>query len=204
MVRKQTEHMVISSQLSLFRKVSALASGLFLGLFFIIFGATSASAHTDLVSSNPSAGSTILSTETPDTISLTFSEPPLLEGSAIVVANEDGSQATTLDATLEGATLSVPWPTDLKAGKATVTWRIAADDGHVLTDEFSFTVEQVIDVVGETSPTTVPVVIASAPTSESNEANEAADAGMTVLWGLFTFLVTIGVGMWIRKRKESK
>jgi hypothetical protein len=40
--------------------------------------------------------------------------------------------------TLAGATLSIPWPTDLTPGEVLVTWRATADDGHVLSNEFSF------------------------------------------------------------------
>lgn len=158
-------------------------------------------AHTDLISSNPAAGATIQSDQIPESLSLTFSEPPLLEGSAIVLANEDGSPVTTAPAALEGATLSIPWPTDIKPGTVTVTWRIAADDGHVLTDEFTFTFAQLVDTVGDATPTAVPTVIAPAPTSD--DATDSRDAGLTVLWALSTFFVTVGIGMWIRKRKNQ-
>lgn len=169
------------------------------GALVISLGAASASnAHTDLVSSNPAAGSSISSTQVPSEISLTFSEPPLLEGSAIVVTNEDGTTTTPATPTLNGATLSIAWPTDLKAGKATVTWRVAADDGHVLSDKFSFTFEQVIDTVGDVSPSAVPTIISPAPASD-----DSSSSSNTLLWAISTAIVTAGVAVWIRKRKAQ-
>lgn len=187
--------MIIGSRLAVIR-----AFGTFLGALAItVTFAGAGIAHTDLVSSNPAAGETISSTDVPDSIALTFSEPPLLEGSAIVLANEDGSPVTAEDVALEGSTLSIPWPTDIKSGLVTVTWRIAADDGHVLSDKFTFTFAQVIDTVGESSPSAVPTVIAPAPTSDDSKSSSN-----TVLWAISTAIVTAGVAVWIRKRKTQR
>jgi methionine-rich copper-binding protein CopC len=97
---------------------------------------SSATAHTDLVGSSPVADSDVNAAQ--EFISITFAEPMLMEGAAIVVVDSTG---TTLDSpapTQEGATLSIPWPAGLTPGNVTVQWRATGADGHVLSDEFSF------------------------------------------------------------------
>jgi methionine-rich copper-binding protein CopC len=95
-----------------------------------------ASAHTDLVSTSPAADSDVLAAQ--DTISLTFSEPPLVDGAAIVVMNSSGDILDSPAPSLEGASLSIPWPADLTTGKTTIQWRATAQDGHVESGEFVF------------------------------------------------------------------
>ncbi len=110
---------------------SILLAGL--GLFAPI---SSASAHTDLISTSPAADSDVNTSQ--ESISLTFAEPPLVDGAAIVVMNSSGDILDSPAPALEGASLSIPWPADLTPGKVTIQWRATADDGHVLSDEFVF------------------------------------------------------------------
>jgi len=110
---------------------SILLAGL--GLFAPI---SSASAHTDLVSTSPTADSDVNASQ--ESISITFSEPPLVDGAAIVVMNSSGDILDSPAPALEGASLSIPWPADLTPGKVTIQWRATADDGHVLSEEFVF------------------------------------------------------------------
>jgi methionine-rich copper-binding protein CopC len=104
-----------------------------LGLFAPI---SSASAHTDLVSTSPAADSDVNASQ--ESISLTFAEPMLLDGAAIVVVDSTGATLDSPAPTQDGASLSIPWPADLNPGKVTVQWRATAADGHVLSDEFVF------------------------------------------------------------------
>ena len=110
---------------------SILLAGL--GLFAPI---SSASAHTDLISTSPAADSDVNASQ--ESISLTFAEPPLVDGAAIVVMNSSGDIFDSPAPALEGASLSIPWPADLTPGKVTIQWRATADDGHVLSGEFVF------------------------------------------------------------------
>ncbi len=104
-----------------------------LGLFAPV---SSASAHTELLSTSPAADSDVNSSQ--ETISLTFAEPPLVDGAAIVVMNSSGDILDSPAPALDGASLYIPWPADLTPGKVTVQWRATAADGHVLSDEFVF------------------------------------------------------------------
>jgi len=95
-----------------------------------------ASAHTELVSSSPSAGEIVNMSQ--ESISITFSEPPLIDGAAIIILNSTGEILDSSTPTLDGTTLSIPWPAALTPGQITVRWRASADDGHVISDEFGF------------------------------------------------------------------
>lgn len=104
-----------------------------LGLFAPI---SSASAHTELLSTSPAADSDVNASQ--EQISLTFAEPPLVDGAAIVVMNSSGDILDSPAPSLDGASLYIPWPADLTPGNVTVQWRATADDGHVLSGEFVF------------------------------------------------------------------
>lgn len=104
-----------------------------LGLFAPV---SSASAHTELLSTSPAADSDVNASQ--ETISLTFAEPPLVDGAAIVVINSSGDILDSPAPALDGASLYIPWPADLTPGKVTVQWRATADDGHVESGEFVF------------------------------------------------------------------
>ena len=103
---------------------------------YVLGPISTALAHTDIVSTSPAAEADVNVSQ--ESISITFSEPPLVDGAAIVVMNEAGDILDSPAPTLAGATLSIPWPIDLTPGEVLVTWRATADDGHVLSDEFSF------------------------------------------------------------------
>jgi methionine-rich copper-binding protein CopC len=93
-------------------------------------------AHTDIVSTSPAANTDVNVSQ--ESISITLSEPPLIDGAAIVVMNEAGDILDSPAPALAGATLTIPWPTDLTPGEVLVTWRATAADGHVVSNEFRF------------------------------------------------------------------
>jgi methionine-rich copper-binding protein CopC len=110
---------------------------LFLALMTSLIPITSASAHTDLVSTSPQDGS--INDVPPAIISITFSEPPITEGAAIILSDASGTEFPVGEVTFEGAKVSVTSAPDLPPNEYLVTWRISAEDGHVLTGEFNFT-----------------------------------------------------------------
>jgi methionine-rich copper-binding protein CopC len=122
--------------MTIFNKTQRIIGTILLAALGIFAPMTSASAHTDLVSTSPTADSDVLAAQ--DTISLTFSEPPLVDGAAIVVVDSSGATLESPAPSLEGASLSIPWPADLSTGKVTVQWRATAQDGHVESGEFMF------------------------------------------------------------------
>jgi methionine-rich copper-binding protein CopC len=119
-----------------FLKLQRIIGAILLAALGIFATITPAAAHTDLVSTSPTADSDVLAAL--DTISLTFSEPPLVDGAAIVVMTSAGDILDSPAPALDGASLSIPWPADLTTGIVTVQWRATAQDGHVESGEFLF------------------------------------------------------------------
>lgn len=122
--------------MAIFLKPQRIFGAILLAALGIFAPMTSASAHTDLVSTSPTADSDVLAAQ--EKITLTFSEPPLVDGAAIVVMNSNGDILDSPAPALDGASLSIPWPADLSTGKVTVQWRATAQDGHVESGEFVF------------------------------------------------------------------
>jgi len=176
---------------------SILLAGL--GLFGPI---SSASAHTDLVSTSPAADSDVNASQA--TISLTFAEPTLVDGAAIVIVDSTGATLDTPAPTLDGSTLSIPWPMELTPGQVTVQWRATGDDGHVLSGDFRFNYTAAAEggMAPNPSGTTMatpeviamPLAIDDAPAASSNN-NLVIGIAIVSLGGL------VAAGMFLRRSK---
>ena len=159
--------------MAIFLKPQRIIGSILLAALGIFAPVTSASAHTDLVSTSPTADSDVLAAQ--ETISLTFSEPPLVDGAAIVVMNSNGDILDSPAPALDGASLSIPWPADLSTGKVTVQWRATAQDGHVESGEFVFNYTAAAEGGMAPSPA------ASAMPSESAAPAQSADPMVTAM-----------------------
>ena len=172
-----------------------------------------ATAHTELVSTSPTANSDVNVAQ--ESITITFSEPTLVDGAAIVVMNEAGDILDSPAPALTGATLSIPWPMDLTPGQVLITWRATASDGHIQSGEFSFkytaaaesglapsatavpaepgttTPEPMVSALG--APTTTDLPLDDAEISGNN--NTATIVAIVALAGL------ISVGLYLRRSK---
>ena len=93
-------------------------------------------AHARRVSAVPAADS---SGAAPQEIILTFNEGIKLI--ACKMTGADGKDVTGVGAPLaEGKSLKIPVTAPLVAGKYTVSYRIAGDDGHAMDGTYTFTV----------------------------------------------------------------
>lgn len=149
---------------SLTRRLAAIAAAIGLGLAAVLITAVPASAHDELLVSDPADGASV---ETlPEEISLTFSAFPLDEPGATLVEVTDatGAALTSGDPVVDGTEV-----TQALAGPATgavsVLWKIVSSDGHPIDGEFTFTVAG-----GDPSAT------ATAPAEPSGSAEPTADA----------------------------
>ncbi len=130
-----------------------------LALFGAVATAPPALAHDDLVASDPVADSTVA--ELPAELTLTFSaEIADDEGANVVeVTDADGADLTDGALTVRDNILTQPL-TGTPSGQVTVLWKVVSSDGHPISGEFAFTVE-------EAQPTPVPTVtVTITPTSE--------------------------------------
>lgn len=164
--------------------------GLVVASFLLIWAsAPSAQAHTELVSSSPAADAQVAA---PSAISLTFTEAPILEGSSIVLSDATGMQYSTGQLTLEGSTLTGDWPADLPVGYTKVSWRAVADDGHVVTGDYSFyysaaAAEQ--SVITDASATREAVAYSETAQTSNSRAGVAVGAGIGALLALAAFFI---------------
>ena len=107
----------------------------------LITGISTASAHTVLISSNPSKGSTVKAL--PAKILLKFAERLLTLGkraiNKVVVTDPDNFLVSTGVNYVKGATLSAPLVTATPiTGIYKVSYRVSAQDGHIVTGSFTF------------------------------------------------------------------
>ncbi|MEU4360799.1 copper resistance CopC family protein [Promicromonospora sp. NPDC023987] len=98
-----------------------------------------ASAHDQLLSSDPKDGATL--DEPPASITLTFSSAPLDTGIEIVLAGPDGTTARGEDIQVDDEVVTAQLADDLPAGAYDVAWHVVSSDGHPIDGEFSYVVE---------------------------------------------------------------
>jgi len=182
---------------------SILLAGL--GLFGPI---SSASAHTDLVSTSPAADSDVNASQA--TISLTFAEPTLVDGAAIIVKNSNGDILDSPAPTLDGSTLSIPWPMDLTPGQVTIEWRATGDDGHVLSGDFGFnytaaaeggmapspaaSAEPIMTALATPEAIAMPLAIDDAPADASNN-------NLVIRIAIVSLVGLVAAGLFLRRSK---
>ena len=120
--------------LTAFLAVAALAGAVVLGT------AAPAQAHNFLVSSTPTAGELV--TSLPETFAVTTNQP-LLDlsgdgaGFAIQVTDAAGTFYGDGCMTVSGSTLSTPAALGA-AGTYRLVWQVVSEDGHTVSDEFTF------------------------------------------------------------------
>ena len=151
-------------------------------LFFSVLLVPSASAHTQLVSSNPASGATIA--EFPTEVSLTFSEDLLLIG------EKNPNQVEVLDpsgklisggVTLSGSSITVPVGITGN-GEYKVKYRVAAQDGHVVEGDYGFSVESPIAIAK-------PIPISEQPAKDESGSNLLVRGVEFVLFAALIFIL---------------
>ncbi|MBD8063424.1 copper resistance CopC family protein [Oceanitalea stevensii] len=129
-----------------------------------------AQAHDMLVASDPADGAVL--DAPPESITLTFNNPPLEVGSVITVVDADGTTLVEGEGTLDGADVVLALDAELPAGQLEVRWRVASSDGHPIDGVIPF---EVTAPAEPTEPaTTEPTEPAAAEPATTERASEAA------------------------------
>ena len=150
--------------------VAALLSVLVASPLALFGVASPAAAHDQLISSSP-ADQRELSTP-PSQIRLTFNDAPM-KGTPKIIAGERGGDPVILGTpTIEGKTVTVPWPAKA-AGTYGVTWRVVSSDGHPINGSFAFRVQN----AGTASSS--PSVPVESPSTSNNTPGAASPAANT-------------------------
>ncbi|MEV4954010.1 copper resistance CopC family protein [Paenarthrobacter nitroguajacolicus] len=100
--------------------------------------APAASAHDELVSSNPRTNERFSSA--PSSVALRFSAPLLKIGNEIRVVDAASTNWVRGEAVLARETLTQPLSPDLPPGEYQVRWRVVSSDGHAINGSYSFLV----------------------------------------------------------------
>lgn len=104
----------------------------------------SATAHSDLISSNPVTGANL--EQIPESFSLTFNEELIsIEGESIntlTLQGTDGASYVLLTPTVAGAVLSTKARSaEYPAGTYLLSYRVVSADGHPITGEITFSTQ---------------------------------------------------------------
>jgi len=154
---------------------------------FLAFSTLPVSAHTVLVTSSPQANSVIESI--PSSISITFAEDLVEIGNSnsISVLDQDGEEISQGDISVSGPTLSKSLIPSDKIGVFTVEYRAVAADGHVIKDQFTFSVEATAVTTSDTQIDP----INNSPTEPENKLSIYLILSVTAIVGGLVILVFI-------------
>ncbi|PYF99020.1 hypothetical protein SAMN05216184_10942 [Georgenia satyanarayanai] len=147
---------------------------------------TAAQAHDMLVASDPAEG-TVLDAP-PESITLSFNNPPLEVGSAIEVVDADGTTLAEGEGTVDGTDVVLALDSALPAGQLEVRWRVASGDGHPIDGVIPFEVTEPVEpaTTEAAEPATTEPTTEAAETTEVAETTEAAETTESGASGLPT------------------
>lgn len=108
-------------------------------LALVLLGAGPASAHAELVGSDPAEGAVVETA--PSEVTLTFNEPVRLTPQEVAVYDAEGDPvASTAGATGTEVTVELTDAADLSDGTYVVSWNVLSDDGHPISGALTFSV----------------------------------------------------------------
>jgi len=145
-------------------------------------------AHSELVSSNPSASVNIQ--QLPEQIELEFSEELLNfgTGNSISIMSPSGEDLGMGETSTEGAKITRLLNTTSETGQFQVKYRVASADGHVLNGSFTFNLTQAVVAITTNEKSNVP----------ESGSNLLVTFGTVILGAILVLLI----GLAIRSRKR--
>ena len=145
-------------------------------------------AHSELVSSNPSASVNIQ--QLPEQIELEFNEELLNlgTGNSISIMSPSGEDLGMGDTSTEGAKITRLLNTTSETGQFQVKYRVASADGHVLNGSYTFNLTQAVVATTTNEKTNVP----------ESGSNLLVTLGAIILGSALVLLI----GLVIRSRKR--
>jgi methionine-rich copper-binding protein CopC len=111
---------------------------------FLTMGLSAANAHTVLVAANPSSGTLVKTL--PKVITLRFAEPLLTLAGKVInrvsVVDPRGQVVTGVKNLTRGTVLTNVFTINsAQSGRYKVSYRVSAQDGHVVTGTYTFTLQ---------------------------------------------------------------
>lgn len=176
------------------RRIAVLLAG----MLFMAVGATSASAHADLVSMTPASGSTVA--EALPQVVLTFGEDISGMGSSVVVLDPNG-EAMQFTVTFTGRNAVVDLIPFIATGEYHVNYRINSADGHVIEGSEAFTYDGPTETP---TPTAVATIAGGGDEDGEAESGEGLEGGGGMI-GLVSLAIIVigGIAYLISIRKKQ-
>jgi copper resistance protein C len=174
-------------------------------VMLLVTPARSAFAHARLLSSDPAGGATVA--QTPQRVTLTFSEPIESDFAQVQVTGPDGVRVDAGAPEVAGDVVAVPLQPLSQSGAYNVAFRVVSADGHPVEASFAFTLSDAAvapppspslstNQEASASPSTTP-----APASRSRGSSPAAGVALTLAAAV---LLAAGVYALVRHRQQSE
>lgn len=191
--------------------LGALVTAAVCAVVLLIAGASSASAHDYLVSSNPADGSVVR--VQPGALSATFNDL-VLDSSAISdvaqVIGPDGQHYESACPKVLGRTITVPVGLG-PAGAYVFRWRIVSADGHPVTQNINFTYKPgatAMKKAGTQASRCTSTSTSNASGAATQAAAPAQKAGSTlsaplIATGVILVLALVAVWLLLRRRRPN-
>jgi copper resistance protein C len=157
-------------------RFGALVGALVMTMLSLAWWAVPASAHDELVGSNPSDGATV--TALPRVVHLYFEEPPVSGYTAAAVLGPTGRSLNSGALVSAGASISIPIHASKTRGTYRVRYHVLSDDGHVVSGVVRFRLGAVAGASARQLTTQSP---ASSSSSAASLGPIAAVAGVVVV-----------------------
>ena len=173
-----------------------------LALLALLSVTAPASAHTELVRSDPRDGQTL--GQAPQSVALTFSDDIAAEFAGVTLS-VSGSEPAELPTRTQGPEVVAEIP-EGAAGSWRLAYRVVSADGHPISGTIGFTVTAssptVSDTPGGGAETPAPEVATESPADGSGSSSdphsrplEAADADAGAAWPLFGGLAAVAAAV---------
>ncbi len=159
--------------------------------------ATPASAHAELLGSDPATG--VLLSEAPKQIVLTFSEAVGLPANPISVTGPDGSTWKIGQVTAAGPVITVPVEATGPAGEYVVDYKVISADGDEIGDKLRFALAtaatpSTTSAAPTTTTTTAPTTTSASAAPSASSAPADDDGGIPLVAWILGAVVLAGAG----------
>lgn len=192
------------------RLMAALTAALVATLLAI----SPASAHSDLISTDPADGAVL--DVAPTEVVFTFSEPLLPDFVRFIRISPTGATEDAAIAAIDNNVARVIWPAGLPGGEWTLEYRVVSQDGHPVNGSIFFSYPDAAPTPApEPSPTTssapdpttqsAPTPTPTAPTPSPDVSPAADESGSTTGWliagiAVIALAIIVIIGLVVRRR----
>lgn len=163
----------------------AVLTALVFAVIAVLFNAGTASAHSELLSSDPAADAVVTAPLTE--VSLVFNQTIQADFAFLTVTGADGTQWAAPTPKVEGDRVGIAVEGELPRGTYVVGYRVVSEDGHPITGTYNFTMDadpQKAQTPEVSAPAAAPsdTPRAETPTADATATTDSQDQGRTVTW----------------------